>query len=835
MMSAPTAAPLLLALLMSGAAPVALAAGADQPTPAAPMPPIKQIADATRGLQAQPGFIDVWRDTDNGRVLLAVGALDQAFLLVSSLPYALGSNDVGLDRAQSGEMRMVHFEKHGNKLFLVQENTNYVANSADRDERAAVRESFANSVLWSGEVIAGDKERHLVDFSSFLLADRHGIAARLAGAKQGQYAVDPSRSAVLAAEAKAFPDNVELEALLTFAGPGQAEYVRQVGADPASLSMRQRISMVRLPAFDAASGWQPRAYHPYSGGFDTSYYDFATPLASSIDVHSQVRHKLEKTDPDAAVSTVKKPIVYYVDRGAPEPVRSALIQGASWWASAFEKAGYKDAYRVELLPEGVDALDIRYNVISWVHRATRGWSYGNALSDPRTGQILRGAVTLGSQRVRQDILIAEALLAPYGKAGGADKHKLAEQMALARLRQLSAHEVGHTLGFAHNFAASRFGSGNGSVMDYPHPILKLNAQGEVDLNNAYGVGVGPWDDYIVNYIYGDFGGGAQEQAALAKLRGEARAAGMLYSSDQDDRTSGASHPDGLLWDFGPDTLKTWDQLGAVRQRALQTFSVDVLPDARQIGELEARLVPVYLLQRYQGEAVARLIGGGDFDYTSAGDVKAGIAKAGVKATPAEVQRQALNRLTDSLRAEYLALPANVLDILTPPSSGYGRSREYFDTRMESVFDAFSIAEAGAAQTAGFLLDATRINRLAWQHARDARQPGVQEALTQLLQKTWKREAVPASVIGGEAVQLAANWVVADSLLNLLDGGKLHPQVAAEVRQSARALAQWLQKNPGKGVTADSRRQAAELIAAYLADPRSVKLRAAAPVPPGAPI
>jgi hypothetical protein len=831
MMRAATATPLLLALLAAGIAPAVVC----DPAAAAEAPAAKHIADVTRGLQPQPGFIDVWRDTDKGRVLLSVGTLEQPFLLASSLPYALGSNDVGLDRAQNGEMRMVHFEKQGARLFLVQENTNYVANSADKDERAAVRESFANSVLWSGEIIASDKDRHLVDFSSFLLADRHGIAARLADAKQGAYSVDPSRSAVLAAEAKAFPDNVELEALLTFAGPGQAEFVRQVGADPASLSMRQRISMVRLPAFNPNAGdaWRPRAYHPYSGGFDASYFDFATPLASSIDVHWQVRHKLEKTDPSAVISTVKKPIVYYVDRGAPEPVRSALIEGASWWASAFEKAGFKDAYRVELLPEGVDAQDIRYNVITWAHRATRGWSYGNALADPRTGQILRGAVTLGSQRVRQDILIAEALLAPYGKSSKADKHKLAEQMALARLRQLSAHEVGHTLGFAHNFAASRMG--NGSVMDYPHPILKLNAQGEVDISNAYGVGVGPWDDYIVKYIYGDFGSGEQEQAALAKLRADARAAGMLYSSDQDDRTPGASHPDGLLWDFGPDTLKTWDQLGAVRQRALQTFSPDVLPDARQAGELEARLVPVYLLQRYQGEAVARLIGGGDFEYTSAGDIKAGISKAGIKATPAEEQRQALSRLTDSLRAEYLALPANVLDILTPPTAGYGRTREYFATGMGSVFDALSIAEAGAGQTAGFLLDAERINRVAWQHARDAKQPGVQEVLAQLLQKTWKRDAVPASVIGGEAVQLASNWVVADSLLRLLDGGKLHPQVAAEVRQSARELAHWLQKNPGKGVTADSRRQAADMIAAYLADPRTVKLRAAPAAPPGAPI
>ena len=801
----------------------------------------KTVSDHTKGLQAQPGFIDLWRDSDKGRVLLCVAVLDQPFLLVSSLPYALGSNDVGLDRGQPGEVKMVRFQKHGARLFLVQDNTRFTASSRDADERAAVAESFAGAVLWAGDILASDGGKHLVDFSSFLLADQHGVAGRIAATRQGAYSVDARRSAVLPELAKSFPDNTELEALLTFQGPGQGDFVKQVAADPASLSMRQHISLVRLPDTDpgtAAARYQPRAYHPASGGFDTGYYDFATPLAKSLDVRWQVRHRLEKSDPAAAAaglpSPVKKPIVFYVDRGAPEPVRSALLDGARWWASAFEKAGFKDAYRVELLPEGADAMDVRYNVITWTHRATRGWSYGNALADPRTGEIIRGAVNLGSQRVRQDILIAESLLAPYAKTSsgaGPDKQKLAEAMALARLRQLSAHEVGHTLGFAHNFAASRHG--NGSVMDYPHPVLKINAQGEIDLQDAYGVGVGPWDDYIVKHVYGQFPG--DERAALAKLRAEARAAGLEYSGDSDARSAGSVHPQGLLWDFGPDSIKTWDSLGAVRRRALEQFSFDALPDERQAGELEARLVPVYLLQRYQGEALARLVGGGDFEYATSGDLKAGLAQAGVRIVPAATQRQALARLADTLRAEYLALPANVLDVLTPPAQGFERNREYFQSRMDSVFDALSAAEAGAAHSAGSRRKPARLNRLAWQHARDAQQPGAAEALNLLLQRTWKREPVPAAVAGGEAVQTAANWVLLDATLNLLDGGKLHPGVQAELRGVAGNFAAWLKKNPGQGATAASRKEAAELVRAYLADPRSVKLRALPAVPPGAPI
>jgi hypothetical protein len=624
------------------------------------------------------GFIDQYWDADSGRLLLDVGELDQPFIYQSSLARGAGSNDLGLDRGQLGQTRIVRFVRSGPKVLLVEDNLAYRASSDNKDEAQAVEESFARSVIWGFEDLEPLSERVLVDATPFLVRDANSLSARLNAAGEGNYSVDAARSAIFLPRTKGFPDNSEAEAIVTFTGQPTGPYLSTVTPDASAVTVHIHHSFIRLPD----EGYEPLAYDPRSGviglNYDAAgYTDFATAIGDDLTVDFGRRHRLKKKDPAAAMSEAVEPIIYYLDRGAPEPVRSALLEGARWWNQAFEAAGYKNAFQVELLPEGVDPMDVRYNVIQWVHRSTRGWSYGSSILDPRTGEILKGLVTLGSLRVRQDYLIAEGLLAPY-----ADETVPPEmlEMSLARIRQLAAHEVGHTIGFEHNFAAST--QDRASVMDYPAPLVRIRDDGSLDLSAAYDDKIGSWDKRTVLYAYQDFPAGVDRAAARQKILAETIAAGFRYVSDNDARSPATAHPYGNLWDNGADAIAELEHLLRVRDIALNQFSERNIRVGRPLATLEEALVPIYLLHRYQVEAVGKLIGGQYFTYSLRGD-----GQSPPTQVPGERQQQAIAALIGTLDPAMLKLPDALVAMIPPRPPNEPKSRETFSGANGVVFDA----------------------------------------------------------------------------------------------------------------------------------------------------
>lgn len=666
------------------------------------------LADKVKSMRLFPGYFPFYWDEKEGKVWLLIDKFETEFLYTDALSAGIGSNDIGLDRGQLGLDRVVKFSRHGDKVLLTHINYGYRALSDNPDERKAVEEAFAQSVLWGFKVNAEKDGAVLVDATPFLLQDAHNVAARLKQSKQGQYKVDESRSAIYLPLTKNFPKNTEFEVTLTFTGEPTGDWIRSVTPSPEAVTVRLHHSFVELPD----NQYKPRRFDPRSGYFPMSYYDYATPVDQPVVKRFIVRHRLQKKDPAAAVSEAVEPIVYYLDRGAPEPIRSALLEGAAWWNQAFEAAGYRDAFQVKELPPDADPMDVRYNLIQWVHRSTRGWSYGSSVTDPRTGEIIKGKVTLGSLRVRQDFLIAQGLFPGYEKDSVTADPRLLE-MALARLRQLSAHEVGHTLGLAHNFAAST--NNRASVMDYPHPLVDIRDDGTPDFSRAYDKNIAAWDKRAILYGYQDFPAGTDETRALDAILAENQRLGLRYLSDPDARPEESAHPLAHLWDNGTAAVAELRRLLRVREKALNTFSLSNLPDGMPVSELERVLVPLYLAHRYQVEAVSKLIGGLYYDYSVKG-FETRSSDWMPKPVPDKEQQEALRALMETLDTRFLEIPARIRQLLPPQAFGYGRDRETFGSYAGPVFDPLAAAESAAGHTLRLLLNPERLARLVEQHA-----------------------------------------------------------------------------------------------------------------------
>lgn len=711
------------------------------------------IEEKTKGLKKYEGYFNYYWDEAAGKIWLEVDKLGTEILYNTSMPAAIGSNDIGLDRGLLGDGRIVIFNRVGRKLLMVQPNYSYRAVTTDNAERRAVEQSFAQSTLWGFTIEAETNGHALVDATDFLIRDAMKVSSRLKGMKQGNYSLEKSRSAIYLPQSKNFPLNTELEATITFVNTDgeTGGYVNSVTPSSEAITVRMHHSFVQLPD----NNYQPRVLDPRSSFIDVSYFDYSTPVSEPISKYFIIRHRLEKKDPNAARSEAVKPIVYYLDNGTPEPIRSALLEGASWWNQAFEAAGFINAFQVKLLPEDADPMDIRYNMINWVHRSTRGWSYGYAVVDPRTGEIIKGNVTLGSLRVRQDYLIAQGLLAPFENGMPADDKML--KMALNRLKQLSAHEVGHTIGLMHNYAASVVS--RSSVMDYPHPAAQINAAGDIDISNAYDLKIGEWDKIAINWGYRQFAKGADEKNALDKILSDANRNGYQFISDRDARAAGGLHPTAHLWDNGKSPVDELNNVMQVRAKALSKFGENNIRPGVPMAFLEDVLVPVYLYHRYQVEAVAKLVGGMYYTYALRGD-----GQIITQSLSKEEQLKALNAVITTIDPSALVLPERITRLIPPRPANYDYTRELFRKRTGISFDALSPAETAADLPLSLLFNSERMNRMIEYQVQNGGL-GLDEMIAVVLNATWKagRKKGMEGLIQLQTEQLVLTYLLAASV------------------------------------------------------------------------
>jgi hypothetical protein len=772
--------------------------GAQQPTQA------PSIAAKTAGLKRIDGFVPLYWDAKTGKMWLEIDHFNEELLYITALSAGVGSNDLGLDRGRMNEPKVVQFERSGPKVLLVESNYRFRATSGDPAERRAEADSFARSVLWGFEVSAEEGPRVLVDATAFLLRDAARIADDLVKQKQGNYRLDPSRTAFDLDLTKSFPRNTEIETTVTFAGEPEGHSIAEVTPSPEAVTVREHQAFVALPP----PGYKPRLQDPRSGFSSINFMDFSTPLDQPVMQRWIMRHRLEKKDPAADVSDPVEPVIYYVDSGAPEPIRSALVEGARWWNEAFESAGYRNAFQVKLLPPDVDPMDVRYNVVQWVHRSTRGWSYGNSLVDPRTGEIIKGIVTLGSLRARQDYLIFEGFMAPY--ADDHDNSALLTKTVLARLRQLAAHEVGHTLGLEHNFTAST--QGRASVMDYPGPLVELRDEGTLDLSKAYAKGIGEWDKVSIRWGYGQFRAGANERAELERIIADAAKRNLTFITDADSRPLGSAHPQSHLWDNGKDAADELHRMLQVRAAALRRFGQNNVRLGAPMATLDEVLVPLYYSHRYQTEAAAKMLGGSAYTYALRGDGQPVTSIVG-----ADEQRKALRALLETIDVKTLTIPDRVLDLIPPRPPEYPRTRETFPNQTGVTFDPVAAAQAAADLTVSLLLNPQRAARLEQYHARGRNNPDLREVIDALVNAAFKNPPTTGlEVQVAEAVQ----HIIIDRVFGLAVDPTASKNVRAAVLPELAILPSLYAK---------------QLLNTFERDPKQLQLPKPIEMPPGQPI
>ena len=821
---------------------------AQQPAPPQRPAALQSIEERTSGTKKLDGYFPLYWDENAGAMYLEIPRFDTDFLFSNGLSAGLGSNDIGLDRGQGGGSRIVQFQRVGRRVLMVQGNLSFRSSSKNPLERKSVEDSFAKSVLWGFPVAAMTGDRVLVDATDFFMRDWYNAGSRL---RPGNYRIDRARSTFFVPNTKNFPKNTEVDVLLTFVneptgggpggggGPSQGPApiggtggggggggfggglfsgsVGSVTPSPDSVTLREHISFVELPDND----YQPRYDDPRAGYGGLSFIDYSTPIGEPMQFRYVRRHRLQKKDPAAAISEPIKPIQYWVDSGAPEDVKKALVEGASWWNQAFEAAGFRNAFKVDILPDGADPMDIRYNMINWVHRSTRGWSTGGSVSDPRTGEIIKATVTLGSLRDRQDYMIFEGLLSPY--VNGDERPAILYDTALARIKQLSAHEVGHTLGLGHNYYDSS--KGRISVMDYPHPLSTIREDGTLDLSQAYEARIGDWDKVAIDYGYREFASATAEKAALSKILDDAWTADLKYFTNQDTDI----HPRVDQWSNGTNQEAELSRLMRVRRIALNKLGEHTIRPGVPTALIEEPLVPIYMFHRYAVEGAASMIAGQEFVYAMRGD-----GRTPTSWVSGESQRKAIDVLSATLKPSELTIPKKILDLIPPRPPGYGMHRELFPRTTGEAFDPVNPAAIAADVTIGFMLQPDRAARMVAQYAVDQALPGLGEVIDKLVKATFD---VTTSGTYEAEVRRATERVLVDRVMWLASAAQ-NAQVRAIASYKLQRLATRMRAEVGR---TDSDVAAHTLLASdikrFLERPSAdaQKVIPTSPAPPGAPI
>ena len=725
------------------------------------------IAEYTRGMDANPGYFPFYWDDRGGRILLEIGRWDEPFLYLTSLATGVGSNALGLDRGNIQTAYLAHFERVGPKVMFVLDNPRFrVETDPTEALERSVEESFLTSNVGGFTVVAEEGGRALVDATSFFLRDVVGVAARLQSANQGSFRLIEGRSAVFLPRTKAFPENTEVEASLTFESERPGGEIQRHAPDGRSMTLRQHHSLVMLPD----DGYRPRRFDPRIGVFGIGYYDFGKPFDDDYQTMLARRHRLVKQDPEAEMSPPVEPVIYYLDPAVPEPYRTAFKIGGEWWNQVFQAAGFIDAFLVEDMPPDMDPMDARYHVIQWVHRTEAGSSIGPSFIDPRTGEIIKAAVRMDSYRSLANYnTFAGAAGVDGDWYAGAPPGVDGEEFVMMRRRQHSAHEIGHTLGLAHNFIA--ISDGHASVMDYPAPVIELT-DGRLDMSGAYRAGPGAYDTLAIRYAYASPPPGQSEDAFLSALLLDAQERGWRFITNP-DAGSDNSHPDATWWVNGSDVLDEFERVSEVRRFMIDSFDERAIEPGEPMHKLRERFAPVYFHHRATYEAAIKSIGGMEYRYGVRGD-----PEPVTELVDGDRVRRSLDLLTQALSPEQLSIPEPVLRILAPRSFGWMGTGPSWSNRAGPAFDQIGAATTLASEIVGGILTPRRAARVVAFHARDPSTPSLEEVIATLVDRVWTRP----SDGGNGALVRTVQGVVVDELLELA--------AAESATSESRAAAEW---------------------------------------------